>query len=271
MRCPRCGYEWRPKVPNPKECPRCKGRLDYRVPPSPRLPTPGTSQKIKEVSEKMATKRLPWIAAAVVIVVAVGLGSWVLLQPTATTMATVTVGGPWSAVTSPSGWGALSSSIAVGLLQGNYGDFGIENIFIMIHGSWTPGSAPETWVKNENYYENISENGRTVNIPYERRFDILVVYKIRGDNVAYMRFENTYEYINITGTFSVTENRLQGGTDWATTCPWHTENGTYGEVGKNYPANWLRMYNYIDNGGQGFILPAGGSININPLTIYTWK
>jgi hypothetical protein len=270
MRCPRCGYEWRPKVPNPKECPRCKGRLDYKVPSSPRLPTPGTSQKIKEVSEKMATKRLPWIAAAVVIVVAVGLGSWVLLQPTATTMATVTVGGPWSAVTSPSGWGALSSSIAVGLLQGNYGDFGIENIFIMIHGKWRPGSAPETWVKDENYYENISGSGRTVNIPYERLFDILVVYKIRGDNVAYMRFENTYEYIHIP-EWNLTENRLATTTDWEKTCPWHTENVTYGAVGKDYPSSWVRFYNYLDNYGNGFKLPAGGQITINPLTIYTWK
>lgn len=29
MRCPRCGYKWEPRVPRPKECPRCKGRLDF--------------------------------------------------------------------------------------------------------------------------------------------------------------------------------------------------------------------------------------------------
>jgi len=218
----------------------------------------------------MATKRLPWIAAAVVIVVAVGLGSWVLLQPSAT--ATVTLGGPWSSVVSVSGWGALSNPVAVGLLPGPYGDFGIENIFIMIHGSWTPGSNPSTWVKGENYYENISYNGATVNIPYERLFDILVVYKVRGDNVAYLRFENTYEYISITGTFSLTENRLVAGTDWATSVLWYENYGAaYGAVGKDYPSAYLRLYNYIDNNGNGFKLPAGGSININPLTIYTWK
>ncbi|GAI37344.1 unnamed protein product, partial [marine sediment metagenome] len=27
-KCPRCGYEWTPRVADPKECPRCKGRLD---------------------------------------------------------------------------------------------------------------------------------------------------------------------------------------------------------------------------------------------------
>ncbi|MEM2866595.1 MAG: hypothetical protein QW098_05605 [Candidatus Hadarchaeales archaeon] len=262
MRCPRCGYEWKPKVPNPKECPRCKVRLDYQPSTLPQ----GAPQKIKEVREGM-TRKLPWVAAAVVIVVAVGLGSWLWLQPAA-----VTTG--WNATVSVSG--PLSGPIAVGLLQGSYGDFGIENIFIMVHANksqWN-GKAPEEWgttygSDSDNYYAVISENGATVNIPYERRFDILVVYKIRGDNVAYMRFENTYEYINITGNFSKTENRL-AGSDWESSCPWHTENVTYGAVGKDYPSSWMRIYNFIDNGGNGFFLPAGGSININ-LTIYTWK
>jgi hypothetical protein len=46
---------------------------------------------------------------------------------------------------------------------------------------------------------------------------------------------------------------------------------TYGAVGKDYPSSWVRFYNYLDNNGNGFKLPAGGQININPLTIYTWK
>ena len=32
MICPRCSYEWEPRKPNPKVCPRCKGRLDWHVP-----------------------------------------------------------------------------------------------------------------------------------------------------------------------------------------------------------------------------------------------
>ncbi len=27
--CPRCGYQWESKVSRPKECPRCKQRLDF--------------------------------------------------------------------------------------------------------------------------------------------------------------------------------------------------------------------------------------------------
>ncbi|TDA31901.1 MAG: hypothetical protein DSO03_03900, partial [Hadesarchaea archaeon] len=76
MRCPRCGYEWRPKVHNRKELPRSKVRLDYQPSTLPQ----GAPQKIKEVREGM-TRKLPWLAAAVVIVVAVGLGSWLWLQP----------------------------------------------------------------------------------------------------------------------------------------------------------------------------------------------
>ncbi|MEM0358480.1 MAG: hypothetical protein QXG22_00495 [Candidatus Hadarchaeales archaeon] len=264
MRCPRCGYEWKPKVPNPKECPRCKVRLDYK--PHTTLPQ-GAPQKIKEVREGMARK-LPWVAAAVVIVVAVGLGSWLWLQPAA-----VTPG--WNAMVNVSG--PLSGPIAVGLLSGPYGDFGIENIFIMVHANQSQwkGKAPEEWgttygSDSDNYYAVISQNNQTVNIPYERRFDILVVYRIRGDNVAYMRYENTYEYITITGTFPAEENRLRSQTDWETSDLWHTENVTYGAVGKDYPSSWMRIYNFIDNHGNGFILPAGGSITIN-LTIYTWK
>lgn len=27
-KCKSCGYEWQPRVLNPKACPRCKARLD---------------------------------------------------------------------------------------------------------------------------------------------------------------------------------------------------------------------------------------------------
>ena len=28
MRCDNCNYKWKPRVDKPKECPRCKQRLD---------------------------------------------------------------------------------------------------------------------------------------------------------------------------------------------------------------------------------------------------
>lgn len=35
MKCRRCGYKWETRKDNPKSCPRCKGRLDYK--PHPRI------------------------------------------------------------------------------------------------------------------------------------------------------------------------------------------------------------------------------------------
>lgn len=31
IKCKYCGYEWTPRVKDPKECPRCKRRLDYPI------------------------------------------------------------------------------------------------------------------------------------------------------------------------------------------------------------------------------------------------
>ena len=28
--CCKCNYEWKPRVKNPKSCPRCKARLDLK-------------------------------------------------------------------------------------------------------------------------------------------------------------------------------------------------------------------------------------------------
>ena len=79
MRCPRCGYEWKPRVPNPRECPRCKVRLDY-PPKRLRAPTPPPEIKRKEVRKGMSQK-LPWIAAAIIIIGVAAVGAWVLSTP----------------------------------------------------------------------------------------------------------------------------------------------------------------------------------------------
>jgi len=30
MKCSKCGYEWEPRKTDPKSCPRCKARLDWK-------------------------------------------------------------------------------------------------------------------------------------------------------------------------------------------------------------------------------------------------
>lgn len=86
MRCPRCGYEWKPRVPNPRECPRCKARLDY---PSKRLRAPAPIPEVKEIKEikrkevrKGMSQKLPWVAAAIIIIGVAAVGAWALSRPT---------------------------------------------------------------------------------------------------------------------------------------------------------------------------------------------
>ena len=79
MKCSRCGYQWESKVPNPKECPRCKSRLDYVSMP---VGAPKIKFEKKEVSKAM-TSKLSWVAAAAVIVVA-AVGAWMILGTPAT-------------------------------------------------------------------------------------------------------------------------------------------------------------------------------------------
>jgi len=215
----------------------------------------------------MAAKRLPWIAAAVIIVVAVGLGSWVLLQPSA-------VAHGWNLWTSVSG--PLSGPIAVGLLGDPGSDYGIENIFIMKHGQYQLSDDPATWTgATENkYYAVINQSDQTVNIPYEEAFDIVVVVRIRGDNVAYLTWDNVYTSIAIWGAFSLSDNSLGENTDWAISAKaqngWYENDVPIGSVGKQNPNAKLRFYYQLDNGGNGFKLAAGASINFQE-NIYTWK
>ena len=82
MRCPRCGYEWKPRVPNPRECPRCKVRLDY---PPKKLRAPAPIPEVKEIKRKEVRKgmsqKLPWVAAAIIIIGVAAVGAWALSTP----------------------------------------------------------------------------------------------------------------------------------------------------------------------------------------------
>jgi len=226
--------------------------LDYRVQAPPGTPI----EKKVEVVRRMPSK-LPWLAV-IIVVAAVGLG-W-LLWPTAVP-----------------GWGCLTSSTgavpgtitALGLLPGPHGDYGIENIFIMIHGAYSLDDDPASWQQDTHYYQVITASGQTVNIPYENLFDIVVVVKIRGDNVAYLTFENVYTSIAIWGAFTDQENSLASDSDWDIS-GWHENSVPLGSVGKQYPSAYLRFYYRLDNNGQGYKLAAGASIEFQE-NIYTWK
>ncbi len=279
MRCPRCGYEWKPRVPSPKECPRCKARLDFQTSPLPRA----LIKKEKEVMKGMpTTKRL--LAPLVIIVVAAGLGVWLWPSPA--------VHG-WTPISSAkliltrSPDGSTLTITAVGLQTGPYGSFGIENIYIIKQG-FTAGTENGARDDMGNVYEVISSDGQTVNIPYEENFGFCVEFRVRGDNVAYFTLDNVYIYFTTTGgAWSETDNELANertadwiagtaASDWAeyrltgSAADGVDDNATTGAVGKYYPYDVMRVQMIKDNDGNWYKLAAGASIQFR-VEVYSWK
>jgi len=268
MKCPRCEYVWDPKVPNPKECPRCKVRLDY-------VPGPVGAPKLKierEVKKGMSSK-LPWIAATVIIVVAAGLGAWALATP-ATPPSSV---GGTATITGVAGGGQF----ALGLIENAGGDYpagiGIENIYIIDHdkGDNTKNFAnqgADNWiVPSDNDKSIIYCSGDTASIPYENDFDIVVAVRIQAENVAYLTKDNLQNSLAFT----------YDGTEWKDNSDVLDTDGMADEFvfennfpdkypSSTNPTGYLRMNHRCDNNGHGFVLKAGASITIQD-NFYAWK
>jgi len=239
MKCPRCGYEWKPKIPQPKECPRCKGRMDY-------LGAMGVP-KIKKGGEKEMTSKLPWATVAVIIVVA-AIGVWALY------------GTPAGEVTPPGQPATISLPTAMGIAfaKGIPTYSGIENIYIMQHKT-NSYSNTENLSNHENlqvYQGNkavIEDTGLPAeNVPYENLFAIVVAVKGHRENMAYVVKENMYVRLVISGAFSDDVSTLTTGARYV------FDN----DVG---PTNWIRVNHKFDNNGNGYKLRAGENIS---LTVY---
>jgi hypothetical protein len=243
MKCPRCGYEWKPKIFKPKECPRCKARLDY---------TPGLvgAPKIgKKGGEKDMTSKLPLATVALIIVVVAVIGAWkIFVNPTTpvtptTGYATVTVGS--------------TNVVFTGIIP-TYS--GIENIYLMDTGTYTKTDNLGL-VTDGRRMGVIESSGGSTNIPYENTFDIVVAFKIQApENAAYARKENARIELTVTGGFTIGPENLPNDNMWV------CDNLNYGSHN-----GWARVNAVWDNGGNGYILPAGGQISLNPVNLYGWK
>ena len=44
-KCTKCGYTWIPRVKNPKECPKCKTRIDYKTKKNEKVKSKGSGKK----------------------------------------------------------------------------------------------------------------------------------------------------------------------------------------------------------------------------------
>jgi hypothetical protein len=188
MKCPKCGYEWEPKIPNPKECPRCKGRLDY-------TPGPVGAPKVwkkKEVGKEMTSRKLPLAAAAIIIVAAVG--AWAILSTSTTP-------------TGPS-WGYVLGENA------SYGNSGIVAMYLAKEGT-NFDSDPSEWTI-DNYYDKITAQGN-MTIPYEENFYIVVEAKGVKPYIAYLVRENIKVELGLTGDLSLpAENKTGTQFSWYT-------------------------------------------------------
>ena len=194
----------------------------------------------KKRGDKEMVSKLPW-AAAVIIIVAAGLGAWAIFggAPTAPTEpATITgIAGPGTVF----GAGIPPYS-------------GIENVYIVASGQ--DYSENFSGLGTDNVLATLTDNDQTVNIPYLTDFAIVVAGKGHDENMAYVQVENMYVYINITGTFSGTDNTNITG-----------NRTVFGDGTPTY----IRVNHYFDNGGNYYQLPAGGSITLDPISYYTWE
>ncbi|MEM2192158.1 MAG: hypothetical protein QXG38_00915 [Candidatus Hadarchaeales archaeon] len=251
MRCPRCGYEWSAKVPNPKECPRCKSRLDYSPGP-PRAPKFRIEKK--EV-EKGMSGRLPWVAATIVIVIAAGLGAWALTQPTLAP-ATFSVG-----ELSVFSNGTL---VGRGWTQGQSGWQGIENIFLIKYDKGDNTRAfddqSENWLSSNSV---INENGQSINVPYEQYFDIVVdVTLYAPDNLAYASKENLYVYMKWSGYTTGSDNSFNE--------PSSAKEFVY-DGGGGGTSGYVKVNVRFNNGGAHWKIPAASQLSLDEVKLFGWK
>ena len=181
--CPRCGYEWESKVPNPKECPRCKARLDYA--PGP-VGAPRIRLEKKEVKREMATK-LPWATAAVIIIVA-AIGAWTIWGQAPAAPPVTPPGPTWT----------LSS--VIGLVENGSG---IENIYLLKYGLGDLSKNLALQYPDNVYAIITSPTAQVGTLPYENAFRIVIGIRGNKPDIAYANVDNLNAHLlveNIVGT-----------------------------------------------------------------------
>lgn len=152
---------------------------------------------------------------------------------------------------------------------------GIENVYIMKHGSYNPS---ENLCNNENIYDVIEYSGDTGVLPYEVPFDIVVSVKIKADAdylgdkaaaklVAYVNPDNMKVELITSGDITFAENSVdENEYAFENNCPFTP--GAH-NPGSGTPDDWARVNVIFDNYGNGFTIRAGGSFSYN-ITLWVW-
>jgi hypothetical protein len=175
VRCPRCSYEWEPRKKNPKECPRCKVRLDWAGAPEPK-----TERRLLMKGWK--------VGLSAVVILAMLATAW-LYWPTA----------PKSRA--EAGTVLVPKSVVLGAAPTGSG---IENIYI-VKATHAAGWNIDFGLGNENILGVITSSGGSANIPYETPFVIVVAVKGTKDNMAYLVKENLMVELAASGSFTIAQ------------------------------------------------------------------
>ena len=233
MKCPRCGYEWESKVPNPKECPRCKVRLDYTIEPV------GAPKMGKKGGEKVMASKLIWATAMILIVAVVGVGAWVILG-----------GAPAS--------GTITVTVAPGTVFGAAPEkSGIENIYIVTTGT----AINQNLSGNANVIDVIESTAGTATVPAGTAFDIVIAFKAHGDNLGYISKDNVRIEWQVSGAHTVALENIS------------TDNMAIFENSKPVGTAVKNTSDYMRVNARGvsnWTLTAGQSISLDAVKLWIW-
>ena len=248
MKCSRCGYEWESKIPQPKECPRCKGRLDYQPGPV------GAPKILKKGGEKVMTSKLPLATAAVIIVVA-AIGAWTIWGQAPAAPPSAPPGTPPTRAAATISVGT-NVAIAENLLT--IETSGIENVYIIEHHNYENEidlANHENMLIYNSIPAVITESGVTVNIPYDTLFDIVVAITVDTDNVANLQKENAVAELTVSGQFGFGPENTQNDNEYR----FFTD------------ADNIRLNMIWDNDNEGYTLGPGGTISLDAIKLWLYK
>lgn len=196
------------------------------------------------------SSKLPWATVAVIIVVA-AIGAWALYGPAGE----VPVG--HATITGIVGPGTVfADDVPAGTASG------VENVYIVDNDH--AAGYEDNFSGNENILDVIESDTDSVDIVYETRFQIVVAVKVGTDNMAYVRIDNMNIGLGAYGSFSITDENA-GGSSASYMATWSHENS-----GSDTNDGWLRINAIWDNDGNGYVLPASGTLNLENINLWGW-
>jgi len=130
---------------------------------------------------------------------------------------------------------------------------GIENIYIVdnTHG----GGWAVNFSNHENVLGTITASGGSCSIDYNKHFVIVVAVKGHDENMAYVQKENLKVELAASGSFTISAENSSDADEYV------FDDGT---------PTYIRVNAVWDNNGNGYKLPAGGSLSLDTVKLWLW-